>query len=103
MVLPEVLSWATEIPAHTLQISGVVVNEYSQPFPHYSCKADALLFEPQVLDHPDAVSLTVFAVGLASTCTVLWVSSRRVDRKERERSQFIRMRTRLNQLMRERF
>ena len=56
-----------------------------------------------MLDHPDAVSLAVFAMGVASTCTVLWVSSRRVDRQERERSQFIRMRTRLNQLMRERF
>ena len=61
------------------------------------------MVEILVLDHPDAVSLAVFAVGLASTCTVLWVSSRRVDRKERERSQFMRMRTRLNQLMRERF
>ena len=55
-----------------------------------------------MLDHPDAVSLALFAVGLASTGTVLWVSSRRVDRKERERSQFMRMRSRLNQLMRER-
>ena len=55
-----------------------------------------------MLDHPDAVSLALVAVGLASTGTVLWVSSRRVDRKERERSQFMRMRSRLNQLMRER-
>ena len=55
-----------------------------------------------MFDHPDAVSLALFAVGLASTCTVLWVSSRRVDLKERERSQFMRMRSRLNQLMRER-
>ena len=58
--------------------------------------------EPSVLDHPDAVSLALFAVGLASTGTVLWVSSRRVDLRERERSQFMRMRSRLNQLMRER-
>ena len=55
-----------------------------------------------MLDHPDAVSLALFAVGLASTGTVLWVSSRRVDLRERERSQFMRMRSRLNQLIRER-
>ena len=55
-----------------------------------------------VLDHPDAVSLTLFAMGLASTVSVLWVSSRRVDLNERERSQFMCMRSRLNQLMRDR-
>jgi len=60
------------------------------------------MVETLVLDHSDAVSLVLFAVGLASTGTVLGVSSRRVDRKERERSQFMRMRSRLNQLMRER-
>ena len=103
MVLPEVLPWASKIPAHTVEVRSVVVNEYSQPFLNGSCKADVQMVETLVLDHPDAVFLAVFAVGLASTCTVLWVSSRRVDRKERERSQFIRMRTRLNQLMRERF
>ena len=103
MVLPEVLPWAPKISAHTVQIRSVVVNEYSQPFLNGSCKADVQMVETLVLDHPDTVSLGVFAVGLASTCTVLWVSSRRVDRKERERSQFMRMRTRLNQLMRERF
>jgi len=59
--------------------------------------------ERAVFDQPDAVSLSLFALGLASTCTVLWVSSRRVDVRERERSQSIRMRSRLNQLMRERF
>ena len=59
--------------------------------------------ERSVLDHPDAVSVSLFALGLASTCTVLWVSSRRVDFRERERSQFIRMRSRLNQLMRGHF
>lgn len=90
------------ITVHTLQIHGVFVNEYSQPFANGSCKADGLIFERSVLDHPDAVSLALFAVGLASTGTVLWVSSRRVDLRERERSQFIRMRSRLNQLMRER-
>jgi len=57
--------------------------------------------ERSVLDRPDAVSLSLFAFGLASTCTVLWVSSRRFDLREREQSQFIRMRSRLNQLMRE--
>ena len=55
-----------------------------------------------VLDHPDAISLALFAMGLASTVSVLWVSSRRVDLNERERSQFMRMRSRLNQLMRDR-
>ena len=55
-----------------------------------------------MLDHPDAISLALFAVGLASTFLVLWVSSRRVDLNERERSQFMRMRSRLDQLMRER-
>ena len=59
--------------------------------------------ERAVFDQPDAVSLSLFALGLASTCTVLWVSSRCVDVRERERSQSIRMRSRLNQLMRERF
>ncbi|EAR18152.1 hypothetical protein ACLM44_04875 [Synechococcus sp. W2B2] len=58
--------------------------------------------ERLVLDHPDAISLALFAVGLASTVLVLWVSSRRVDLNERERSQFMRMRSRLDQLMRER-
>lgn len=91
------------ITAHTVQIRGSFVNEYSQPFANGSCKADVQMVETLVLDHSDAVSLVLFAVGLASTGTVLWVSSRRVDRKERERSQFMRMRSRLNQLMRERF
>ena len=90
------------ITVHTLQIQGVFVNEYSPPFARCSCKADGLISERSVLDHPDAVSLALFAVGLASTGTVLWVSSRRVDLRERERSQFMRMRSRLNQLMRER-
>ena len=58
--------------------------------------------ERLVLDHPDAISLALSAVGLASTVLVLWVSSRRVDLNERERSQFMRMRSRLDQLMRER-
>jgi len=58
--------------------------------------------ERLVLDHPDAISLALFAVGLASTVLVLWVSSRRVDLNERERSQFMRMRSRLDQLIRER-
>ena len=102
MVLPEVLPWAPKIFAHTVQIRSVIVNEYSQPFADGSCKADGLIPQRSVLDHPDAVSLALFAVGLASTGTVLWVSSRQVDRKERERSQFMRMRSRLNQLMRER-
>lgn len=90
------------ITAHTVQIRGSFVNEYSQPFANGSCKADGSIPQRSVLDHSDAVSLVLFAVGLASTGTVLWVSSRRVDRKERERSQFMRMRSRLNQLMRER-
>ena len=90
------------ITVHTVLIRGVFVNEYSQPFANGSCKADGLISERLVLDHPDAVSLALFVVGLASTGTVLWVSSRRVDLKERERSQFMRMRSRLNQLIRER-
>lgn len=96
------LSWVITITVYTVEISRLFVNEYSQPFPSSSCKADALMSKRLVLDHPDAVSLTLFAMGLASTVSVLWVSSRRVDLNERERSQFMRMRSRLNQLMRDR-
>lgn len=96
------LSWVITITVYTVEISRLFVNEYSQPFPSSSCKADALMSKRLVFDHPDAVSLTLFAMGLASTVSVLWVSSRRVDLNERERSQFMRMRSRLNQLMRDR-
>jgi len=47
----------------------------------------------------DCLSLSLFALGVASTATVFVVSFRQVDRSEKERSQVNRMRGRLNRLL----
>ena len=47
----------------------------------------------------DYLSLSLCALGVASTTTVFVVSFRQVDRSEKERSQVNRMRGRLNRLL----
>ena len=49
---------------------------------------------------PQALQLTLFSTGLALTASVLLLAFRRTDRTERERTGRLRMRQRLNRMLR---